>query len=60
MRFVWKPLNKILLILGILLTIAGYLVMGSGDKTISPVILVVAYVVIFPAAIISGFKKSYK
>jgi hypothetical protein len=60
MRFVWKPLNKILLILGILLTIAGYLVMGSGDKTISPVILVIAYVIIFPAAIISGLKKSHK
>jgi len=58
MRFIWKQLNKILLILGILLTIVGYLIMGSGDKTISPVILVVAYVIVFPAAIISGFKKS--
>ncbi|MDY6915877.1 MAG: hypothetical protein SVM86_06150 [Candidatus Cloacimonadota bacterium] len=60
MKFVWKPLNKLLLILGIILTIVGYIIMGTGDKIVSPVILIITYVVIFPAAIISGLQKSHK
>jgi hypothetical protein len=50
-------LNSILLIIAILVTIVGYLIMSTGDKTISPVLLIIAYVVLFPAAIIVGTKK---
>lgn len=57
MRFVFNMLNSILLIIAILVTIVGYLIMSTGDKTISPVLLIIAYVVLFPAAIIVGTKK---
>ena len=54
MKFVFNKTNKLLLLLGIIVTIAGYIVMGTGDKVISPILLVIAYVIIFPAAIITG------
>ena len=57
MKFVFNKLNVILLITAILVTIIGYIVMGTGDKTISPILLILAYVVLFPAAIIAGTKK---
>ena len=57
MRFKFNKTNTILLILAILATIAGYIIMSTGDKTISPIILVIAYVVLFPAAIMIGTKK---
>ncbi|MDO9578919.1 MAG: hypothetical protein Q7J16_13630 [Candidatus Cloacimonadales bacterium] len=57
MRFVFNKTNSTLLIIAILATIAGYIVMGTGDKTISPIILIIAYVVLFPAAIMAGTKK---
>ena len=57
MKFVFNKLNMILLIAAILITIMGYIIMGTGDKTISPILLIIAYVVLFPAAIIAGTKK---
>lgn len=57
MRFVFNKTNSTLLICGILATIIGYIIMGTGDKTISPIILIIAYVVLFPAAIVAGTKK---
>ena len=57
MKFELGKLNIILFILGLLVLIAGYFIMGSGDKTISPILLVLSYVVIFPLALIIGFKK---
>ena len=46
------------MILAVLVTVAGYLIMGTGDNTISPILLVIAYAVIFPVAIIIGADKS--
>ncbi|MBC8386141.1 MAG: hypothetical protein H8E57_11565 [Candidatus Cloacimonetes bacterium] len=60
MRFVFNKTNTILLIAAILATIVGYIVMGTGDKTTSPIILVIAYVVLFPTAIMAGTKKKGK
>lgn len=57
MKFVFNKTNKILLILAILFLVAGYVIMGTGDKTISPLILIIAYVVLIPAAIISGTRQ---
>lgn len=57
MRFIFEKRNQILLILAIIVTIAGYVVMGTGDKTISPILLIIAYVVLFPAALLIGWKK---
>jgi len=57
MRFHFNKTNTILLILAIIATVIGYLIMGTGDKTISPIILIIAYVVLFLAAIMAGTKK---
>lgn len=58
MKFVFGKLNSILMALAILVTVAAYLIMGSGDNTISPVLLVIAYAILFPAAIIVGAERS--
>jgi hypothetical protein len=58
MRFVFEKKNRFLLILAILFTVAGYVVMGTGDKTISPILLIIAYVILFPAALLSGWRNS--
>ncbi len=60
MKFVFNKLNAILLIVAILVTIAGYIIMGTGDKTISPISLILAYVILFPAAIIAGTRQDQK
>jgi len=57
MKFVARKTNVILFILAIAFTIAGYIVMSTGDKTISPVLLILAYVILFPAAIMVGVNK---
>ena len=57
MKFVFNKLNVVLLIAAILITIIGYIIMGTGDNTISPILLILAYVVLFPAAIMAGTKK---
>ncbi len=60
MKFVFKKINAILLVIAILTTIVGYIIMGSGDKTISPVLLIIAYVILFPASILIGLKNKSK
>ena len=58
MKFVFNKVNIILMIIAIISVVIGYIIMGNGDNTISPIILVITYVVIFPAAIIAGtFRK---
>jgi len=60
----WEKSNYILLILGLFLLILGYFAMsvGSWDSfsslVISPIILVIAYVLIFPIAIL--YRKKSK
>ncbi len=57
MKFVFNKTNTILLIIAIITTTVGYIIMGTGDKTISPILLIIAYVILFPASIIIGTKK---
>ena len=57
MKFVFNKINVVLLIVAILTTVAGYIIMGTGDNTISPILLIIAYVILFPASIIVGTKK---
>ncbi|MCK5050401.1 MAG: hypothetical protein KAS53_01585 [Candidatus Cloacimonetes bacterium] len=57
MKFVFNKTNVILLIIAIITTVVGYIIMGTGDKTISPILLIIAYVILFPASIIIGTKK---
>ena len=60
MKFIFNKLNVILLAVAILAIVIGYIIMGTGDKTISPIILIISYVILFPAAIIAGTKKEKK
>ncbi len=59
-NYVFGLWNMILLIAGIVLTIAGYAIMRTGDKTVSVIILVITYLVIFPLSIMLGYKKQDK
>ena len=60
----WDKRNYLYLIAGFALLVIGYYLMslGSWDSTesliISPIILVVAYILIFPLSIFSGKKNS--
>jgi membrane protein YdbS with pleckstrin-like domain len=59
----WKKQNYILLLAGFILLFAGYYIMSIKPwnsfpaLNISPVILIIAYIVIFPAAILYREKK---
>lgn len=59
----WEKNNYILLIVGIVVTIVGYYLMSIGpwnsneSLVYSPIILFIAYVIIFPLAIIFRKKK---
>lgn len=55
-RFHFDKLNWILLLVGVLLMIAAFIIMGSGDNTVSPLLLTIVYLIIFPWAIMRGFK----
>ncbi|MBT3168308.1 MAG: hypothetical protein HN952_08080 [Candidatus Cloacimonetes bacterium] len=57
MKFEFTKANYFLLSIAILTTIAGYIVMTTGDKTLSTILLIVAYAILFPIAIIFKTKK---
>lgn len=59
-RFQFGKSNKIILLIAVILTIIGYVIMGTGDSVISPIILVIAYVILFPLGIMIGFMKKNK
>ena len=58
MRLVFDKLNVSLLLVAIVVTAIAYVIMGTGENTISPIMLIIAYVILFPAAIIAGVKRS--
>jgi len=60
MKFIFKQSNMIILIIAIILTIIGYALMAKGDDTYSVVILIVSYVILFPASIIIGLTRKDK
>lgn len=49
--------NYILLLAALIIITAGYFIMAAGDITISPILLVLAYVVVIPLALLIRFKK---
>lgn len=59
----WEKNNYILLIVGIVITIIGYYLMSIGpwnsneSLVYSPIVLFIAYVIIFPLAIIYKRRK---
>jgi len=58
MRLVFNKLNVSLLLVAIVVTAVAYVIMGTGENTISPIMLIIAYVILFPAAIIAGVNRS--
>ena len=44
--------NYRILIIGIILITIGYLIMATGDSTISPLLLIISYVIIIPIALL--------
>ncbi|MFN3694411.1 MAG: hypothetical protein ACK4UV_05330 [Ignavibacterium sp.] len=59
----WEKNNYILLIVGIIITIIGYYLMSIGpwnsneSLVYSPIVLFIAYVIIFPIAIVYKRRK---
>ncbi|MFB3845110.1 MAG: hypothetical protein ACE14O_05105 [Candidatus Cloacimonadaceae bacterium] len=49
--------NYVLLITAFVLITLGYIIMGQNEIVISPVILVLAYLVVVPVALLVRFKK---
>lgn len=59
-RFIFNKLSIILFIIGIIIITAGYIIMSTGDTTISPILLIFAYLVIYPLSILIGLLKRGK
>jgi hypothetical protein len=49
--------NSVIMLIAILILTIGYLILNTGDITLSPIILVLAYTVIIPLAIFLGAEK---
>ena len=50
--FNWGAMNTVLLVLGILVLVAGYLALGRGSITLAPVLLVLGYCGLIPASLL--------
>jgi len=49
--------NLIILLIAIVLITIGYIIMEQGDAVISPIILIISYVIIIPVALLFPTKK---
>ena len=58
--FRWGALNSVLLLAGVGALAAGYLSLGKGSLTLAPVLLVSAYCVLIPAALLVRGSNSEK
>lgn len=54
------PLNYLLLLVAAIILIAGYFIMSLNEISISPVLLILAYVVIIPIALLVPGKRKTK
>lgn len=50
--FSWGRLNSVLLSIGILVLVAGYVALSKGSITLAPVLLVVGYCGLIPASLL--------
>jgi hypothetical protein len=50
--FVWRPLNTVLLAVGVASILAGYFTLSKGSITLAPVLLVAGYVGFIPASLV--------
>ena len=60
MRSIFTSRNRAMLTVGVITLIIGYIALGLGSITLAPVLLVGAYCVIIPIAIVTKGKKRYK
>jgi membrane protein YdbS with pleckstrin-like domain len=49
--------NYILLLVALIIITLGYIIMGQNEISVSPILLVIAYAVVIPLALIIKFKK---
>ena len=59
-RTIFTSRNRTILTVGIITLVIGYIALGLGSITLAPVLLVAAYCVIIPIAIVAKGKKRYK
>jgi len=57
---VFTSRNRTLLAIGIFTLIIGYIALGQGSITLAPILLIAAYCVIIPIAIVAKGKKRPK
>ncbi len=50
-------MNYVIMIIAVLLVTIGYFFMGKGDISLSPILLIIAYVVVIPISLLLPFKK---
>jgi hypothetical protein len=55
--FTWGTLNSVLLLVGILVLVAGYVALSKGSITLAPVLLVTGYCVLVPASLLLRGRK---
>jgi uncharacterized membrane protein HdeD (DUF308 family) len=48
----FSPINGVLLLLGVVAVVAGYVLLAQGSITAAPLLLVLGYAVLIPLAII--------
>jgi len=49
--------NYILMLVALVVITIGYIIMGQNEISVSPILLVLAYVVIIPISLVIRFKK---
>ncbi|MGW8283281.1 MAG: hypothetical protein ACWGON_08280 [Gemmatimonadota bacterium] len=53
-----RVLNWALLFAGVVVVLFGYVLLNRGSVTAAPVLLVLGYLVLIPAGLIAGFRRS--
>lgn len=49
--------NYIVMLVALVIMTAGYIILGRNEITVSPIMLVIAYVVVIPMSLLIKFKK---
>ena len=52
--FRWGIWNSLLLVLGVVILVAGYVSLSRGSITLAPVLLVLGYIALIPASLVIG------
>jgi hypothetical protein len=50
--FAWGATNGVLLAVGVVVLVAGYVALSRGSMTLAPILLVLGYLVFIPASIL--------